>query len=112
MLPVRRPPGLPTLSGLSGLEWRLFLLLLVCYVYFLPRYADWSQSSRTALVLAIVHQHQLAIDDYADITGDYAEVGGHKYSDKAPGPALLGVPVYATARLLLLTPVGERLVDR
>lgn len=115
MLHAQRPAGQPArfgLSGLTGLEWRLLLLLLLCYVYFLPRYADWSQASRTALVLAIVNQHALTIDAYADSTGDYAEVNGHKYSDKAPGPALLGVPVYAAARVLLATPPGEMLVER
>ncbi|MCC6177949.1 MAG: hypothetical protein IT305_21830 [Chloroflexi bacterium] len=98
--------------ALSGIEWRLFLLLLVCYVYFLPRYADWSQSSRTALILAIVHDGRFEIDDYSSTTGDYAEVNAHRYSDKAPGPALLGVPVYAAARWALSGPVGERLLER
>jgi hypothetical protein len=97
---------------LLGQEWRLLLLLLLCYVYFLPRYADWSQSSRVALILAVVTQGRLEIDDFAAGTGDYAEVNGHQYSDKAPGLALLGVPPYAAARLLLTTPLGERTVER
>jgi hypothetical protein len=100
------------IAPLRRQEGRLFLLLLVCYVYFLPRYADWSQASRTAVVMAIVNEGRLAIDDYGWATGDYAEFNGHRYSDKAPGPALLAVPPYAIARTLLASPGGQRLIDR
>ena len=93
-------------------EWVILLLLLACYVYFLPRFADWSQSSRTALILAIVNEGRLEIDTYASLTGDYAEVNGHRYSDKAPGPALLGVPAYAVTKAIFATPAGDRLLDR
>jgi len=75
----------------------LFLLLLVCYTYFFPRWADWNQNSRLNLVMAIVDQRTLYIDAYYDgytATGDYAEYEGHIYSTKAPGSAFLGVPVY------------------
>lgn len=75
----------------------LFLLLLLCYAYFFPRWADWNQNSRLNLVMAIVDQGTLYIDDYYDgytTTGDYAEYEGHIYSTKAPGTAFLGVPVY------------------
>jgi len=60
------------LAALRRPEWRLFALLLVCYVYFLPRFADWSQSSRAAVILAIVNDGRLSIDDYGWATGDYA----------------------------------------
>lgn len=73
----------------------IVLLMLVCYGYVLPRWADWSQTSRLALVRAIVEQGTLRIDAYVASTGDYALVNGHAYSDKAPGPALLAVPLYA-----------------
>ena len=75
----------------------LFLVLLCCYAYFPPRWADWNQNSRLNLVMAIVEQGVLHIDDYYDgftATGDYAEYDGHIYSTKAPGTAYLGVPVY------------------
>jgi hypothetical protein len=97
---------------LDRLELRLLLLLLVCYVYFFPRYADWSQSSRAALILAIVNERRLEIDSYASTTGDYAELNGHRYSDKAPGPALLGVPAYWVTKTLFASPGGQRLLDR
>jgi len=75
----------------------LFLILLSCYSYFFPRWADWNQNSRLNLVMAIVDQGALWIDDYYDgytATGDYAEYDGYIYSTKAPGSAFLGVPVY------------------
>lgn len=93
------------------LEWRLAFLLLASYVYFFPRYADWSQMSRTAVILAVVNEGRLEIDTYGSTTGDYAEFNGHRYSDKAPGPALLGVPVYATVKILLDSPGAQRLLD-
>jgi len=77
--------------------WLLFAVLLVCYAYFFPRWADWNQNSRLNLVMAIVEQGTLRIDDYYEghtATGDYAEYEGHIYSTKAPGTAFLGVPVY------------------
>ena len=37
----------------------IFLLLLACYAYVLPRWADWNQNSRLNLVVALVD----AIDD-------------------------------------------------
>ncbi|MCC7369112.1 MAG: hypothetical protein IT306_11855 [Chloroflexi bacterium] len=100
------------LTRLSRAEWCMLLLLLLCYAYFLPRYADWSQTSRVALILAIVHEGRLEIDSYIGTTGDYAELRGHRYSDKAPGPALLGVPPYALAKAILDTGAGQRIVER
>lgn len=88
-------------SSTSRIRWLVFLLLLVSYAYFLPRWADWSQTSRLDLTLAIVDQGTLKIDDYYQNTGDYAFFEGHYYLDKAPGPSFLAVPVYAALRPLL-----------
>jgi hypothetical protein len=76
----------------------LFLVVLSCYAYFLPRWADWNQNSRFDLIVALVDNHTFAIDSYVANTGDYAAYDGHYYSDKAPGMALLGVPIYAALR--------------
>jgi len=76
----------------------LFLLLLLCYGYFFPRWGDWNQNSRLDLTLAIVEDGTLSIDAYGENTGDYALYEGHMYSDKAPGASFLGVPVYAAFR--------------
>jgi hypothetical protein len=79
--------------------WRqyvaLFLVVLACTTYFFPRWADWNQNSRFDLVTAVVDDHTFLIDNYVGNTGDYAAWQGHFYSDKAPGMALLGIPVYA-----------------
>lgn len=77
----------------------IILLLLLCYAYVPPRWADWSQTSRLALVRAIVEERSVRIDSFVHTTGDYALIDGHAYSDKAPGPALLAVPAYAAIRL-------------
>jgi hypothetical protein len=87
----------------------LFLVLLACYAYFPPRWAEWNQNSRFDLVLAIVDDHSVQIDRYVANTGDYAYVDGHYYSDKAPGTALLGVPVYAAFRALAPSALLARL---
>ncbi len=90
----------------------LFMLLLLCYTYILPRWADWSQNSRLDLALAIVDQGTLCIDDYYHNTGDYALFKGHHYTDKAPGPSFLAVPVYALARPILQSAPAQSLLER
>jgi hypothetical protein len=88
-----------------AVSWRqsilLFVAILACCAYFFPRWADWNQNSRFDLVLAIVDDHALTIDKYVVNTGDYAYVDGHYYSDKAPGLAFLGAPIYAAFRALV-----------
>lgn len=81
----------------------LFFILLSCYLYFFPRWADWNQNSRLDLVFALVNDHTVHIDKYVSNTGDYAYFDGHYFSDKAPGTALLGAPVYATFRAVTST---------
>jgi len=92
------PRALRLLQGARTRGLLLFLALLACYTYFLPRWADWNQNSRFDLVLALVEEGTARIDRHVANTGDYAYYGGHYYSDKAPGLALLGVPVYASLR--------------
>lgn len=86
----------------------IVFLLLLCYAYVPPRWADWSQTSRLALVRALVEQGTVRIDDYVETTGDYALVDGHAYSDKAPGPALLATLPYAALQPLLQSPPVQR----
>jgi hypothetical protein len=103
--------ALRRVSRLDSRQLALFAMLLACYAYFFPRWADWNQNSRFDLVVAVVDSHTLSIDQYASNTGDYATVAGHIYSDKAPGTALLGVPVYAALRGLVPVGVIDRLVS-
>jgi hypothetical protein len=90
----------------------LFCLLLLVNGYTPPRWQDWNQNSRFDLTQALVEQGTVRIDDYADNTGDYATIDGHRYSDKAPGLSLAAVPLYAVvhaARPLGLGALAERL---
>jgi hypothetical protein len=85
-------------------------VLLLSYLYVLPRWADWSQNSRLDLVRALSEQGGVIIDDYVANTGDYALFEGHAYSDKAPGPAFLALPAALILQPLLdLSPVQESL---
>ena len=76
----------------------LGLALFFCFIYTPPRWQDWNQNSRFNLTRAIVDGGTVQIDRYAGNTGDYAELDGHIYSDKAPGLSLMAVPVYAATR--------------
>ena len=90
----------------------LFLLLLLCYTYTLPRWADPNQNSRLDMVIAVVEDGTFQIDEYVENTVDYAKVGQHYYSDKPPGTAFLGIPVYAGLKVFLDLPVMGGLMDR
>lgn len=88
----------------------IFALLLACYAYVLPRWADWNQNSRLNLVLAMVDDGTVSIDRYVANTGDYAIYKGRTYSDKPPGIAFLALPAYLVLGPILdLPPVSARL---
>ncbi|MCK6544547.1 hypothetical protein L6R52_01630, partial [Myxococcota bacterium] len=86
----------------------------------LSTFARWSdelpnpnEASRIYLTMAIVEDHTLAIDRPMARFGttlDHARRRGHRYSEKAPGMALLAVPVYAAMRAL--APDGTRFGPR
>ena len=63
--------------------------------------------SRLDLLYAITDQKTLAIDRWAENTGDKAEVSGHFYSDKAPGTATVALAPFAAARLGLRVAGGD-----
>ena len=86
------PQPAPLSHHSSGLL--IFALCFFSYVYFYQG-GGWNQNSRFDLTRAIVEQQRFAIDAYAANTGDTAARDGHIYCDKAPGQALLAVPVYA-----------------
>lgn len=90
----------------------LFLTALIAYAYFFPRWADPNQNSRLNMVVAVVDDGTFKIDRYVSNTVDYAKIDGHYYSDKAPGVAWMGIPIYAGLRLLLDLPVLSRLTER
>jgi hypothetical protein len=86
--------------GLAGRrELLIASLLLFCYGFFQQQPA-WNEYSRYDLVRAIVEQGTTRIDSYHQNTGDAAFYEGHWYSDKSPGSAILGLPVYAGLMLV------------
>jgi hypothetical protein len=87
----------------------VFITLLSCYGYFFPRWADPNQNSRLDMVVAVVDDGTFQIDKYVHNTVDYAKVGEHYYSDKAPGTAFLGIPIYAGLKLFLDLPIVDNL---
>jgi 4-amino-4-deoxy-L-arabinose transferase-like glycosyltransferase len=95
-----RRPRLPTLA--------VFAVLLLTYGYFIRTARDENSNSRLGLIFAVAREGRLTIDSFHQHpwlhTIDKAYHGGHYYSDKAPGTAVLGVlayaPVYHAARAL------------
>ena len=93
-------PRLPTLA--------VFAVLLLTYGYFIRSARDENSNSRLGLIFAVAREGRLTIDSFHQHpwlhTIDKAYHGGHYYSDKAPGTAVLGVlayaPVYHAARAL------------
>lgn len=83
----------------------IFCILLVAYAYVLPRKFDWNQLSRLSLVRAVVERGTVRIDAYVSETNDFTIHDGHAYTDKAPGPSLMGVPLYAAVLPMLESPV-------
>ncbi len=77
----------------------VFLLTLLVYAWFFGG-TGWNQNSSFALTRAIVEQGTIRIDSFRHLTEDIAHVGGHWYSNKTPGTALLAVmPYFAIHRL-------------
>ena len=65
--------------------------------FFMPA-PTWNPISRLDLTRAIVERHTLSIDAYASSTGDRSLVQGQWFTDKAPMPSLVAVPVYGALR--------------
>ena len=79
-------------------ELLLVAALLFCYGFFQQQPA-WNEYSRSDTIRALVDQGTTRIDRYQDNTGDKAFFQDHWYSDKAPGTALIGAPIYALEKL-------------
>ena len=59
-----------------------------------------NNATRMFAAISLVEDHDATIDDYAALTIDKAEFGGHTYMDKAPGMTLMAVPVVAATNWL------------
>jgi hypothetical protein len=74
-------------------------LLVLSYAYFISSTPNFNTESHLYTAFAIVDHHTVSIDAYQTRLGDKSYSNGHFYSDKAPGVALLAVPVYAALEL-------------
>jgi hypothetical protein len=90
----------------------IFVVTLFSYTWVFPRWADQNVNSRMDTIRAVVEDRTFQIDKYVANTVDYAKVDGHYYSDKAPGVALLGVPIYALLNAVLDLPFSKTLTER
>ncbi len=83
----------------------LFLLVFFAHAYFVSA-VDWNQVARIGAILTFIepgpNRFTLRIDEFVHknernlLTGDWAMgIDGHRYSNKAPGVSLIGVPAYA-----------------
>ena len=93
----------PSTENPSALRNRALLIgtiTFISYAYFYQG-GGWNQNSRFDLVRAITERHTLSIDAYHENTRDKAFANGHYYSDKAPGVALLAVPIALATRPVL-----------
>lgn len=87
----RAAPGRERAAGAVTIA----ILAFASYAYFMPAPAS-NEISRFSLVRSLVERGRIDVDPFAETTADLARAGGHAYSDKAPGAALLAVPAYAS----------------
>lgn len=100
----------------------VFLILIVCYSYFMPKWGDWGANSRADLVYAIGDKGILYIDDYHENTGDKAcypgpynletdTCLGHYYTDKSLGPSLVALPFYIVFKGVATLPPIQNFIE-
>ncbi|MDZ7846138.1 MAG: hypothetical protein U5L96_04920 [Owenweeksia sp.] len=84
----------------------LFVLGSVIFsIYYLDWSLGWNPVSRMALPLSLALEGNWQIDTFSAYTGDAAHINGHYYSDKAPLPGLLMLPVIYLAKWF--TPLSQ-----
>ena len=74
---------------------RWFLLLFITFAWFHQGLAN--SNARLDLALSIGMGHRYDIDPLAFNTIDKVSIGGHFYSEKAPGTAYLALPAVLIA---------------
>lgn len=85
----------------------LFSAACLVLVLFFHQGRSFNPVSRLLTVYAVVEDHTLRADRFRQETGDFAEIAGHTYSDKAPLSSFLVLPVYALYRQLFRGPLTE-----
>lgn len=99
-------------SGTWVARWRTEILLVVLVLVVagpIVQLLMAHQASRLAFTAAVWDHGTVQIDAYEEILGvDFAERGGHLYSDKAPGQPFLATPFYGIARAAGAEPAEAR----
>jgi len=82
---------------IQSISHHRLVLLVFCAVFaYFFQGGGWNPNSRLDTIRAVVETGSLNIAPYCGNTGDYSSKDGVRYySNKPPGFALLGVPVYA-----------------
>ncbi|MGZ3654095.1 MAG: hypothetical protein ACXVB9_04920 [Bdellovibrionota bacterium] len=92
------------------LAWGILFILLSVSV---TQYGGTNALSRDAALRAITEGHTLQIDNYRDWTIDWAHApNGHYYSNKAPGPVFLGLPLMLALDAVIIPLQSHRLDER
>jgi hypothetical protein len=94
-------------AAISKHGWLIAIACVYLYVFpYFPKLGSANELPRVFLVKAMVHDQTFAIDrgverwrESADLA-DISESGGHQYSNKAPGSAMLAAPVYAAVNAI------------
>lgn len=81
----------------------LFVLTWLSGAWFGSDELNPNNATRMFAAISLVEDHDATIDDYARLTIDKAEFGGHTYMDKAPGMTLMAVPIVAALNVLTRT---------
>jgi len=77
-------------------------VVFLAAAYFIYPESQVNVDTHLFLTVSIVDRGALNIDPFSRLTEDIASWHGHHYTDKAPGLSLLGAPVYALTKLVLL----------
>ena len=108
----RRPSPFAPVPSLRPLTGRSFLLFAFIYLYSFPyfdRLRSANEMPRILMAQEIVERQTCRIDARLGEMGSRFDtsrgVDGHLYSNKAPGPSFLAVPVYAVLKFFKATSI-------
>lgn len=83
-------------AGEARRSWRVPALLFALVWLSCTWFGSWAfnpnSATRLLAATAIVEKGDARIDEFADMTIDKAQFGGHLYMDKAPGMTLMALP--------------------
>lgn len=111
---VLRPTGAATSAAAAGriararLAALLFVFVWLSGAWFGSNVLNPNNATRMFAAISLVEDHDATIDDFAPLTIDKADFGGHVYMDKAPGMTLMAVPVVAAINAVTGTTLRQQ----